>query len=383
MRPAETDSRRRASGGVPAVRCGVLLICIGTALVLAVVIPIVASVASAAPEASTPVTLVTKRPVAALAADGGRAALVIPGRGADPLEPPWQILVWEPASHRLLTIHTERHAYGGVGVALAGTRVAWDDCSSCYGNTLTTRVSSATLARRSAVSLGSDDGAEGPVGGEILAPSGDGKLLAYTDQQRCDENGDYEPCPPGRQPGEVVKATIWRAAPRGNCPSSFSEGDSRRPGRCARVARANGELTVLDVDAGRIAARTDKGVRLLTGAGRRPLDVPVRNVSGAALSGNRLAVRVPGSFQIHDTGSGELLATIPAQSRDRIEDLKAGILVTANGKTVTLRRLSDGHTTRLRTPGHAHARLEGTGLFVAGGHRVTFVPIADILRRLG
>ena len=174
---------------MPAVRRGVLLIGIGTALALAVVIPIVASVASAAPEASTPATLVTKRPVAALAADGGRAALVIPGRGADPARR-WQILVWEPASHRLLTIHTERDAYPGEGVALAGTRVAWDDCSSCYGNTLTTRVSSATLARRSAVSLGSDDGTEVPSGGEVLAPSGDGKLLAYTDQQRCDESGE-------------------------------------------------------------------------------------------------------------------------------------------------------------------------------------------------
>ena len=339
-----------------------------------------ASVASAAPKASTPARLVTKSPVAALAADGRRAALVIPGRGADPTRR-WQIVVWEPASHRLLTIHTEKDAYPGEGVALAGTRVAWDDCSSCYGNTLTTRVSSATLARRSAVSLGSDDGTELPSGGEVLAPSGNGKLLAYTDQQRCDDSDD--PCPPGRQPGDVVDATIWRAAPRGHCPTSFSDGDSRRSGHCASVATAHGRLTVLDVDAGRIAARTDNGVRLLTGTGRRLLDVPARNVSGAALSGNRLAVRVPGSFQIHDTGSGELLATIPAQSRERIEDLKAGILVTANGKTVSLRRLSDGHTTRLRAPGYARARLERPGLFVAGGHRVTFVPMADVLRRLG
>jgi hypothetical protein len=348
-------------------------------LVLVLAIPL-ASVASAAPKASTPATLVTKSPVAALAADGGRAALMIPGRGPDPTRR-WQILVWKPASHRHLTIHTETDAYPGEGVALAGTRVAWDDCSACYGNTLTTRVSSATLARRSAVSLGSDDGTELPSGGEVLAPSGDGKLLAYTDQLRCDDSED--PCPPGRQPGDVVKATIWRAAPRGHCPTSFSDGDSRRPGHCARVARANGELTVLDVDAGRIAARTDKGVRLISGDGRRLLDVPTMNVSGAALSGNRLAVRVPGSVGIYDTGSGELLDTIPVESRERIEDLKRGILVTANGKTVTLRRLSGGHTTRLRTPGYAHARLEGPGLFVAGGHRVTFVPMADILRRLG
>jgi hypothetical protein len=351
-------------------------------LVLALALPL-ASAASAAPKASTPARLVTKRPVTALAADGGRAALVIPGRRADPQEPPWQIVVWEPASHRLLTIHTERHAYGGEGVALAGTRVAWDDCSSCAGNTLTTRVSSATLARRSAVSLGSDDGTELPSGGEVLAPSGDGKLLAFTDQLRCDENGDYEPCPPGREPGEVVDSTIWRAAVRGQCPSSFSDGDSRRPGHCARVARAHGRLTVLDVDAGRIAARTDHGVRLLTGTGRRLLNVPVKNVNGAALSGNRLAVRVPGSVAIYDAGSGGLLSTIPTQSGDRLEDLKAGILVTANGKTVTLRRLSDSHTALLSAAGYARARLERPGLFIAGGRRVTFTPMADVRRALG
>jgi hypothetical protein len=348
-------------------------------LVLALAIPL-ASVASAAPKASTSVTLVTKSPVGALAADGGRAALMIPGREGDLGPGRWQILVWEPAAHRVLTIHTESDAYPGESVALAGTRVAWDDLEG-LGNTLTTRVSSATLARRSAVALGSDDGTEVPSGGEVLAPSGDGKLLAFTDQLQCDESDETYPCPPGRHTGDVVDATIWRAAPRGHCSTSFSEG--RREGHCALVARAHGKLTVLDVDAGRIAARTDDGVRLLSGAGHLLLDVPVRNVSGAALSGKRLAVRVPGSVEIYDTGSGELLDTIPAQSRERLEDLEGRILVTAMAKTVTLRRLSDGHTTRLHASGYAHARLEGPGLFVAGARRVTFTPMADVRRRLG
>ena len=57
--------------------------------------------------------------------------------------------------------------------------------------------------------------------------------------------------------------------------------------------------------------------------------------------------------------------------------------MTAMAKKVTLRRLGGGHTTRLGAAGYARARLEGPGLFVAGGHRVTFVPMADILRRLG
>jgi hypothetical protein len=341
-------------------------------LVLALAIPL-ASVASAAPKASTSATLVTRSPVAALAADGNRAALTIRRRGR------WQILVWEPAAHRLQTIHTESDTDPGESVALAGTRVAWDEW---YGGlTITTRVSSATLARHAPVSLGSEDGSDS-TGWEVLAPSGDGKLLAFTVQYRCEESIEEPDCPPGRHYGDVTQATIWRAAPRGGCPTG-SVSDFRRPGHCAKVASAHGRLTLLDVDAGRIAARTDDGIRLLSGAGRLLLDVPVRNVSGAALSGNRLGVRVPGSLEIYDTGSGELLDTIPAQSGERLEDLKGGILVTAMAKTVTLRRLSDGHTARLHAAGYAHARLEGPGLFVAGARRVTFTPMADVLRRLG
>ena len=329
----------------------------------------VAAAASAGSSSSTALTLRTSGPVVALAADGQRAALTVRRRGR------WQILVWEPAAHRLLTIHTESDTDPGESVALAGTRVAWDDWWG--GLTLETRVSSATIARRSAVSLGSDESTDGGPGVEFLAPGGDGKLLAFTEQFRC---GDEE-CPPGHSQGDVVDATIWRAAPRGRCSTSLN--DFRREGHCARVATAHGKLTVLDVDAGRIAARTDDGVRLLTAAGRSLLDVPVRNVSGAALSGNRLAVRVPGSFEIYDTGSGELLDTIPAQSRERLEDLKGGILVSATGKTVTLRRLSDGHSAHFHAAGYARARLEHPGLFFAGGRRVTFTPMADVLRRFG
>jgi hypothetical protein len=150
-----------------------------------------------------------------------------------------------------------------------------------------------------------------------------------------------------------------------------------------RVAKAAGRLTVLAVDAGRIAARTDAGVRLLTGGGRRLRDFPVRNVSAAALSGNRLALRVPGSFAIYDTSSSELIETIPAQSgAERLGDLESGILVTATGTMVALRRLSDGHTVHFRASGWAHAQLEPSGLFVAGARRVTFTPMANVLRRL-
>jgi hypothetical protein len=329
--------------------------------------------AAGAPEASNSVTLSTRVPVTAIAADGKRAALLIPGHGR------WRVVIWEPAAHRVLPIHTESDADPGGSVALAGTRVAWDDWWG--GLTIETRVSSATIAHPAAVSLGSDEGTDGGPGWEVLAPRGDGKLLAFTVQLRCDADGSEPDCPPGRQTGDVVYATIWRAAPSGNCSTSLN--DFRRPGHCRRVATARGKLTVLDVDAGRIAARTDDGVRLLTGDGRRLRDFSVRNVSAAGLSGHRIALRVPGAFEIYDTRSGELVEKIPAQGgADRLGDLESGILVTATGKKVTLRRLSDGHTAQFHARGWAHAQLEPSGLFVAGARRVTFTPMANVVRHL-
>ena len=110
-------------------------------------------------------------------------------------------------------------------------------------------------------------------------------------------------------------------------------------------------------------------------------DFPVENVRGAALSGNRLALRVGGGVSVYDTSSGEVV--FRAEGGDRLEDLQSGILVTTSGKTVKLRRVEDGRVARIRTRGVSRAQLERPGLFVAGGRRVTFTPMADVLRRLG
>jgi hypothetical protein len=147
------------------------------------------------------------------------------------------------------------------------------------------------------------------------------------------------------------------------------------------VARAGSELTVLAVDAGRIAVRTQTGLKLYTEAGRVLRDFPGRP-SGAALSGNRLAVRTASAVEVYDTRTGELSNRIPAASGVRLQDLDGEILVTAQGGTVRLHRLSDGRTTTLRVGWTALAALERSGLFVAGAHRVTFVPMRNLVRRL-
>lgn len=354
-------------------------------LLLVLAVPAFASAATAGSSSSAPVTLTTNEPVVALAADGDRAALMVSRRAS------WQIAIWTPRARRTLPVHTvadpgcSKFCGPGGSLALAGTRVGWDEVA--YGNTLETSVSIATLARHRALSLGAGgwDESSGGGGDEVLVPIADGRLLAFTIQVHCgDPEADGEPpCPPGRQVGDVVSASVWRAARRGRCPTYR---DYYPAGHCALVAKAKGELSVLAVDAGRIAARTDHGIVLLTASGGRLRDLAVENVRAAAVSGNRLALRVPGSVEIYDTASGQLVKSFPAEGSarlDRLEDLDHGILVTAMGKTVTLRRLSDGRTARITMGGIAHAQLEPAGLFVAGGRRVTFVPMADVLRRLG
>lgn len=353
-------------------------------LVIAAAIPALASAAAAAPSASTSVTLRTGGPVVALAADGGRVALTTSGRAR------WHIVVWEPSASRVTRVHTvfdlgcSKFCGAGGGLALAGTRVAWDEVA--FGNTLETSVSTATLAHHRSLSLGAAgwDESSGGGGDEVLGPVADGTLLAFTIQVHCgDPEADGEPpCPPGREVGDVISASVWRAARRGRCPTHR---DYYPAGHCALVAKAKGELTVLAVDDGRIVARTDQGVRLLTDRGGRLGEFPVLDVRTAALAGERLALRVPDAVQIYDTGSGQLVKTFPVGGSarlDRLEDLERGILVTAMRRTVTLRRLRDGRTAQVRAHGLAHAQLEPGGLFVAGGRRVTFTPMSGVLRRV-
>jgi hypothetical protein len=264
------------------------------------------------------------------------------------------------------------------GVALAGTRVGWGEVA--VGNTFTeTTVGTATVARPTPVTIAFASGsAFGESGEAALAPIGDGHLLVFTVERRCAAEGeDGPPCPPGRKAGDVIAATLWRTPARGRCPGY---GAARH--RCARVATANGRMTALAVDAGRTAARTDGGVSLLAASGAHLRDITVANVRAAALSGNRLALRVPGSVQVYDAGSGELVKTLSVETSIRLEDLDHGIVVMARQGTVTLRRLSDGRTATIHIPGRAHARLEQAGLFVAGGHRVTFRPTREVIRML-
>jgi hypothetical protein len=270
---------------------------------------------------------------------------------------------------------------GTYGVALAGTRAAWVHQDG--GNTVETYVDTATLARHNPVSLASGGADEGGAGTFAGAVFGDGALLAFTVGTRCDPDGAVngrpeDQCPAGKPRYSVVTASVWRVGGKGRCPEQTPAFSG-----CTRVAFAPaGDLTVLAVDAGRIAVRTDTGVRLLTEQGSVLRDFALK-ARAAALSGNRLAVRTADAIEIYDTETGALGSRITVAGGVTLEDLEGDLLVTGSRNTVTVRRLGDGRTTTFRPGGTARAQLEQPGLFVAGPRRATFTPMSGLLRRLG
>jgi hypothetical protein len=346
---------------------------------------LLASVAAAAPGTPSSRSRATSGPVHALAADGQRAAFVVEGKFKECLS----VMLWDPLRRRAVALQAARTCEtndrggrtGPPAVALAGTRAVWLQLSG--GNTLETIVRTATLARPTPVWIAAGFAHDGVYGTFASRPFGDGALGAFTIEQRCDAdaeaNGSSEhQCPPGRTTGDIVAATVWRVGGRDRCPNA----ERRESIRCSAVAKADGELTVLAVDAGRIAVRTQSGVRLLTADGRALQEFDV-SALGAALSGTRLAVRTASAIEVYDTRTGVLAARIGVPSGVRLQDLDRGILVTASSATVTLRRLGDGRARTLRVGRTALAQLEPSGLFVAGARRVTFMPMTDVLRRLG
>lgn len=313
-----------------------------------------------------------------LAADGDRAAMVInyAHTGCAAVE------VWDAKHARVFRVKVPC-AYGPSshedtsGVTLAGNRVAWLHTEG--GNTTNTSLDTTTLARGKTVSVAQGGLDDNGAGIAPESPAGDGSLLTFTFDHHCDEgNGEPEDeCPPGKKTGYIIAASVWRIGGQGKCPNYGHEG-----GGCSQVAGAANELTVLAVDAGRIVVRTETGVEILSeqGALFRTFGVKAR---AATLSGNRLALRTTGAIELYDATSGQLTATVPAAAGVKLEDLEGELLVTASNDVVTVRELGAGRTTAFRTDGVAMGKLEEPGLFVAGPHRVTFMPMSALRRRLG
>jgi Tol biopolymer transport system component len=305
-------------------------------------------------------TLSLRAPVLGMAANGARVALVV-GKSAIDCD---HVAVWTPADGPVARPVPMPCLDRTVlrPVALAGRLVAWKE-STCCAPTTEAGVVRAPLSRLdppwSSVSETSIE--EGRAGTSTGGPIGDGGLLVFTVRSYS-------------QAGIVVTTTLWRLGGRGRCPTvnSLTLG-------CVAVLKARGELDLLAVDAGRIVVGTQSGIEIV-GVGGRVLRRFDATWNAAALSGPRLAVETPEGVDVYDAGSGRLVLRF--RGPKGLQDLESGILVTASGGTVTLRRLEDGRRTTFQVTGKARAQLERPGLFLAGARRVTFTPMREILRRL-
>ena len=291
------------------------------------------------------------------------------------------VRVWTPASGT--SVRLEHKCPDGFfstdAVALGGRRAAWRE--SWYGTTFKeTVVWTATLGRPKPVEVASQSTtyAYKPYGNTALAPVGDGQLLVFTVETRCEspeKGGDGPPCPPGRKDGDVIDATIWRLPGTARCPSD------RSVRRCALVAEATSELTALAVDAGRIVVRTGAGVSLITPTGGHLRDVPVERCAMRRSRGINSPCAFPARWRSTTHGPANW-SEVPASAPRPARGFENGIFVTAMRRGVTLRRVRDGRTARIRARGIAHAQLEPSGLFVAGARRVTFMSMRGVLRLL-
>jgi WD40 repeat protein len=290
-----------------------------------------------------------------LAADGGRVAFAVGSTGTDC----HHVAVWTPTSKSIARFVfpapcgdlSSREDLGRV--ALAGRRTAWLHTSG--GNTVEQEV----LVNGRQVASFYGDEANGNVVDRIV---GDGGLLVFSVQRHCDQLPGN--CPPASSNGGVSATTIYGV-----------EVSRSRP---AAITKAAGAVALLAVDAGRIVVGTETEVRVVDARGRALRAIPVRP-DAAALSGDRLAVRVSGGVEVYDVPSGMLVARFAQLGR--LVDLESDVLVTAKGGEIELRRLSNGRSLTIRASGGA--QLERPGLFVADGRRITFTPMAEILRRLG
>ena len=319
--------------------------------------------------------LTIRTSVTSLAADGRRVAF---STGSAPTDCR-HVTVWTPGKslRRFGVMAPCGEPADRIGpVALAGTRVAWLWVSGT-GNSEETAVISATLAHpASQVDYGHAATSRGSGAGNAAnAPVGDGNLIVFTVEDYCDPTSEpSEPdCPPDSSGPQLQETFLYRIGGTQTC------ADARG---CTLVAKAQGELDALAVDAGRIVVSTDTEVRVLT-TGGGVLRSFVGSADAAALSGNQLAVQSANVIDVYDLSSGRRVVRLPAAEDVNLADLQDGILVTTSGPTVILRRLAGGRPISIYQGETARAQLERPGLFVAGNHRLTFTPMAELLRRFG
>ena len=122
-------------------------------------------------------------------------------------------------------------------------------------------------------------------GGGVRGEGADAAQLRRRRSSLSPPRSHGAPQPGGRRLGRCPSpnCSVWRFGGLESCPNTGFH--------CSSVAKADGELTVLAVDAGRIAVRTEASVRLITACGELLRSFPSRRGRLRSLATGSLSAR--------------------------------------------------------------------------------------------
>ena len=354
-------------------------------------------------------TLTLTGPVKELAADGGRAAIVL--QTSRPRCTSTRIAVWQPSTRSLAPIGVSpcseslSTGAGIYSVALAGKRVAYVQFGG--GNIRELQLRSTTLPERRPVTIASASFGLDEISGTYIGrAAGDGALLAFDWWNVC-------PACAGAARPQPDRSAVWRVLGSGSACPDAGLGALRR---CTVVRAGFGAMRLLSVAGGSLALLQPDGSVVVTNpAGETKATIPFAagELRAARLDtdGFTLAALVAAggrnALRVFDT-VGSLVRTFPLPAARtsgdatcgdpngcravalRLEDLQSGIAVYVLGRDIHLLRLADGKSATVTAPGRSpvHAQLEPDGLYysyslTSRSSRVAFLPFAAVLARLG
>jgi len=189
-------------------------------------------------------------------------------------------------------------------------------------------------------------------------------------------------CPAGFRNGDIDQESLWRVRANGGaCPVP----GSRAPLLCTPIRSTSEEQTPLAVGGGLIAVRRRSGtIEVIRAAGGHVARFQYGRVlaRAAALQGNDLLVQHGAAVDVFDLRTSAKTATLSLRGTSpRLRDVHGRLAAYTGSGRVRVVRL-DGRRDVAVASGR-DAEIESTGLFYASGARVTFVPTAVLLARLG
>ena len=296
--------------------------------------------------------------IAALSADGSRAAFIVRSTAADCDH----VVVWTPSAARARPLQPAggmrpgpvrdprvlRRARRLAGRMALGRRVR---------QLLRHHLTSATLDQRTPTVLATTSAEAGTDYDYHL--HGHGGLLVFNEGPRLVRiGGGTEKC----------------------------QGLGRAPAICAILRRSDHASAADSVSAQRIAIREENAVAVVDehGALLRVFPFAPGDVRAARLDGDRLVVARPSSLDVYDVISGQAVVQRPLPTGYALLDADGGVAVMRRQQTIMLLRLDDGRSATI-SPGAdpVHADLEPPGLYYSyttkdGGGRVVFVARSEL-----